>query len=92
MNEFSGVSVVELDQVDGGLLPLIVVGAALLVGGCIGDLEEAGEPLPVSMLFSRGRKRSRALVEQVNTLTRSLVGTNSRGRKDSLGRSGGQTP
>ncbi len=46
MNEFSAVSADEINQVEGGIVPIIAAGVILLAGGCIGDLEEAGEPLP----------------------------------------------
>jgi lactobin A/cerein 7B family class IIb bacteriocin len=57
MNELSTVSAAELDQVTGGIVPVIVVGVAVLVGGCIGDLEEAGEPWPGFDDFLANAKR-----------------------------------
>jgi lactobin A/cerein 7B family class IIb bacteriocin len=47
MNEFSAVSVDELEQVDGGIVPVIAAGVILL-SGCIGSTDdiEDREPLP----------------------------------------------
>lgn len=57
MSEFRALRADELSQVDGGFLPLVVVGVALLAGGCLSDLDEPGEVLPGFDDFLANTKR-----------------------------------